>query len=273
MASTALRSDSASKARGDSRESHGLLRRIAHGLDLRRRGLSVLRDWQIHAEFFAPAYQRHNVARLQHLESLGLDLAHKNILEIGAGVGDHTLFYLYRNCRVLAVEGRAKLAKKLSERLGLEAKVIDIDREPEKLEQLGRFDFVHCYGVLYHLADPGRFLCSASRVGDCLLLETCVSFGDGAQLGRCAENRNVPSQALHGGGCRPTREWVFETLKLHYQYVYSTKTQPHHPEFPLDWKAPVSGGPPLARCVFVASHDPICNSTLVMELPQQQTPW
>jgi hypothetical protein len=272
MGSTAVKSNREERVI-KSGKSHVFIERVASSLDLHRSGVGVLRDWQIHAEFSAPAYQRHNVARLQHLDSLGLNLTRKKILELGAGIGDHTLFYLYRNCTVLAVEGRAKLAKKLSERLGVETKVIDFDREPQKLEQLGRFDFAHCYGLLYHLSDPGRFLCSVARAADCLLLETCVSFGDTVQLGGCAENSKVPSQALHGSGCRPTRTWVFEALKLHFKHVYATKTQPRHPEFPLNWNLSGSGDERLARCVFVASHHPIDNPSFVTELPSEQIPW
>jgi SAM-dependent methyltransferase len=261
-----------SKERPSTGNSLLFLRRIANSLSLWKRGLAVLRDWKIYAEFFAPHYQQHNVARLQHLDSLGLDVGRKNVLEVGAGVGDHSLFYLYRNCRVLAVEGRKSLAKSLSERLGIEVKVVDFDREPECLQQFGRFDLVHCYGLLYHLSDPARFLSSVSRVGDCLLLETCVSLGDELRVGECWEDNDVPSQALHNG-CRPTRAWVFETLKRHYEYVYSTKTQPHHPEFPVDWDEPPAGRPQLKRAVFVASHSPICNPNLIDELPRKQTRW
>ena len=264
---------SSSKEKVDPGNSLLFLRKIASSLTLRKRGLAVLRDWKIYAEFFAPAYQRHNVARLQHLDSLGLDVARKSVLEVGAGVGDHSLFYLYRNCRLLAVEGRSSLAKSLSERLGIEVKVVDIDHEPERLAQFGRFDLVHCYGLLYHLSDPARFLSSVSRVGDCLLLETCVSFGDDVDIGKCRENSDVPSQALHKNGCRPTRAWVFETLKRYYEYVYATKTQPHHPEFPIDWDQPSAGGPLLSRAVFIASHNPICNPNLIAELPRKQTRW
>jgi SAM-dependent methyltransferase len=250
-----------------------LFRKLTHGLDLRQRGLAVLRDWRIYTDFFSPSYQKHNVARLQHLESLGLDLARKSVLEVGAGIGDHSLFYLYRNCRVLAIEGRARLANKLSERLGIEVKVVDVDREPERLEALGRFDLVHCYGLLYHLSDPGRFLSKVARVGECLLLETCVSFAHGVGVGGCRENSDCPSQALSGVGCRPTREWIFQALKTCYEHVYATKTQPHHPEFPLDWAAPAGSAAALTRCVFVASHRQILNPNLLTELPCKQVPW
>ncbi len=271
MANAAVVPSSTQKA--DPGDSRVFLRKIASSFTLRRRGLAVLRDWKIYAEFSSPAYQRHNVARLQHLDSLGLDLARKSVLEVGAGVGDHSLFYLYRNCRVLPVEGRADLAKSLSERLGIDVKVVDVDREPEGLQEFGQFDLVHCYGLLYHLSNPARFLSSVSRVGDCLLLETCVSFGDEVRVGECRENSAVPSQALNQNGCRPTRTWVFETLKLYYKHVYATTTQPHHPEFPIDWDEPSAGGPQLKRAVFIASHSPIGNPNLVAELPRKQTRW
>ena len=242
-------------------------------LELFKQELAVLRDLKIYAEFFASGYQRHNICRLQHLESLGLDLKQKSVLELGAGIGDHSLFYLHRNCRLLAVEGRPNLAKKLSARLGIDVKIVDLDREPEKLDQFGEFDLVHCYGLLYHLSDPARFLSTVSRVGDCLLLETCVSFGGEPTLNKCREISSIPSQALHGEGCRPTREWIFHHLKLHYKYVYATRTQPRHPEFPTDWTRPVSDPLPLKRAVFVASHRPINNLNLVQELPEKQVPW
>src|SRR5438045_257276 len=69
---------------------------VKNRLGLLRNAFSVARRWSIYAEFLSPAYQSHNIARLQHLDSLGLDLSGKRVLEVGAGVGDHTLFYLYR---------------------------------------------------------------------------------------------------------------------------------------------------------------------------------
>ena len=51
-------------------------------------------------------YQRHNARRLEHLASLRLDLAGKRVLEVGAGIGDHTTFFLDRDCTVVATEPR-----------------------------------------------------------------------------------------------------------------------------------------------------------------------
>jgi Methyltransferase domain len=271
MTTMAVKRGGATKA--DDSGTVSLRKSLAGRLGSWKQQIAILRDRKIYLNFLSPDYQRHNISRLQHLESLGLDLVGKSVLEVGAGVGDHSLFYLYRNCRVLPVEGRASLARALSERLGIEVKIVDLDREPEKLEQFGHFDLVHCYGLLYHLSDPVRLLSAVSRVGDCLLLETCVSFGGDLSLNKCKERRSVPSQALHGEGCRPTREWIFDQLKRLYQYVYATRTQPRHHEFPIDWTGPAGESTLLNRAVFVASHNPICNPNLVTELPQKQPRW
>src|SRR5690242_1107048 len=75
---------------------------VRHQASLLWTGRRVAASWTLYAEFLSPAYQQHNVARLQHLDSLGLPVCGKRVLELGAGVGDHTIFYLHRNCKVLA---------------------------------------------------------------------------------------------------------------------------------------------------------------------------
>src|ERR1700689_2103588 len=56
--------------------------------------------------FHSPNYLRHNARRLEHLASLGLDLHGRSVLELGAGIGDHTTFFLDRDCSVVSVEPR-----------------------------------------------------------------------------------------------------------------------------------------------------------------------
>lgn len=40
--------------------------------------------------FHSIFYLRHNARRQEHLATLGLDLGNKSVLEVGAGIGDHT---------------------------------------------------------------------------------------------------------------------------------------------------------------------------------------
>jgi 16S rRNA A1518/A1519 N6-dimethyltransferase RsmA/KsgA/DIM1 with predicted DNA glycosylase/AP lyase activity len=60
-------------------------------------------------------YQRFNARRLEHLATLGLDLWDKTVLEVGAGVGDLTSFFLDRGCKVTSVEARAENIQRCAE--------------------------------------------------------------------------------------------------------------------------------------------------------------
>ena len=51
-------------------------------------------------------YLRMNARRLEHLASLGLPIAGREVLEVGAGIGDLTSFFLDRGCSVTAIEPR-----------------------------------------------------------------------------------------------------------------------------------------------------------------------
>jgi len=236
-------------------------------------GLAALRDWKIYVEFISPGYQQSNIARLQHLDSLELDLKCKRVLEVGAGIGDHTLFYLYRGCQVLPTDARPNLVRFISRRLGISAEQIDVERRPQQIENFGKFDILHCYGLLYHLSNPEGFLKSASRVADTLILETCVSPGSGSSVATIVEDSAIPSQAVHGCGSRPTRRWIFDTLGQYFDHVYSTTTQPRHDDFPKDWSVVPHELLTLRRAVFVASHNPLQSQKLTTNLPIKHEDW
>jgi hypothetical protein len=230
------------------------------------------------AVFHHPFYIRHNQRRLEHLSTLGLDLRDKSVLEPGAGIGDHTLFYLDRGCRVTAVEPRSENCAAFRENVGgswspqrdnhrlIEADVFAIEDMGET------FDIVHSYGLLYHLGDPGRAIAAmAARSRGLFLLETCVSMGRDIAINPVAEPADNPSQAADGQGCRPSRGWVLGELKRHMPHVYLPRTQPAHDEFPTDWTAaswPSTTG--LTRAIFVASRKPLDNPALTTDLIDRQ---
>ena len=233
------------------------------------------------AAFRNPHYQRHNARRQEHLATLGLDLANRTVLEVGAGVGDHTTFFLDRDCRVTSAEPRhenvelfaATLQKHL--RLGYakaaNCTLVEADVESIGAKVGGTFDVVYCYGLLYHVEDPGAVLATlAGHCGDLLLLETRVSSGANEAIHPMLEDKALPSNTVHGKGCQPTRPWIFSTLKKLFAHVYVPRTQPAHEEFPLDWTVdyPVEQ---LTRAVFVASRRPLANPLLLDHLPARQT--
>jgi len=230
--------------------------------------------------FHSLHYLRHNARRQEHLASLGLALEGRRVLEVGAGIGDHTTFFLDRGCTVLSVEPRLEncnlFAAAMQERFRLgygkttQCRLIRGDIAYMDASFEDKFEIVYCYGLLYHLADPDVALAAlARRCTDLLLLETCVSFGDEEAVNPVGEQQGDPSQAFHGTGCRPTRPWLFNRLKALFPHVYAPLTQPAHEEFPLDWTASPPKG--LTRAVFIAARRPLDNPLLLDRLPDRQT--
>lgn len=223
------------------------------------------------SKFHSNHYLRHNSRRLEHLASMRIPVGSMSVLEVGAGIGDHSNYYTDRNCQVTITEARTENLNHLRQRYP-EQKVQLLDLESPAMDESLKFDIVHCYGLLYHMSNPAEVLDFLSKhCKGLLLLETCVSFGDEKELNLIAEPQKDPTQAFSGTGCRPTRSWIFEKLKESFEYVYIPMTQPNHEEFPLDWSSPTQHKPSLSRAVFVASRKEISNDLLVPELIAKQT--
>jgi len=232
------------------------------------------------AVFHNTRYMRHNQRRQEHLAALGLELSNQTVLELGAGIGDHTSFFLDRNCRVLTSDARPEnvslLREKFSAQANVEVRTIDLDQPIIScVADHEIFDIVYCYGLLYHLGQPEealRFM--AAHCSGMLLLELCVSFGDNLAVNLVAEDQRNPSQAWTGSGCRPTRPWVISQLESLFEYVYVPRSQPRHQEFPSDWSPSAAAAwtpGRLSRAVFVASRRPLNSSMLLSKLPVTQT--
>ncbi|NER99465.1 MAG: class I SAM-dependent methyltransferase [Symploca sp. SIO1B1] len=219
--------------------------------------------------FHSYHYQRHNQRRQEHLASLGLDLAGVTVLEVGAGIGDHTSFFLDRGCQVVSTEARQENLEILRSRYpNLKVRHLDLDDPDPQFNEV--FDIVYCYGLLYHLKQPTEAIEFMSRCcRQMLLLETCVSFGEGESINPCGELAASPSQAISGQGCRPTRRWVYNRLREQFDFVYMPITQPNHEEFPVDWFLPPSTKV-LTRSIYIASREALDNQLLVEDIPMKQ---
>jgi len=200
-----------------------------------------------------------------------LPIAGKTVLEVGAGPGDHTSFFLDRECAVTCTEAREDLLDIIQARYGnIASHVWNLESPPPS--GIPKHQIVYAYGILYHTSDPGIVLKHLSSLcNEFLLLETCVSYGDDESINITNEIIDDPTQAVGGIGCRPTRPWVFKSLQNLFPYVYLTKTQPWHEEFPIHWG---DNNPDhkieLKRAIFIGARAPLNNNQLSLHLLDRQ---
>src|SRR6266536_3069634 len=89
----------------------------------------------------------------EHLASLGIPVAGSSVLEVGAGIGDHSHYFLDRGCRTTITEARQENLRLLRQRYP-SADVRRLDLEDPVTLPGAPFDVVYCYGTLYHLSRP-----------------------------------------------------------------------------------------------------------------------
>jgi len=238
--------------------------------DLVRR-TGIKHDNSLLGNFHSHNYLRHNARRLEHLASLHLPVAGLSVLEVGAGIGDHSEYYIDRGCKITITDARPQNIRYLRTRYpNCDVQLLDMEH-PTALAK-SPFAIVHCYGLLYHLANPEQALeFVASQTGKMLFLETCVSFGRDEAINLVEENRFNPTQAQSGTGCRPTRPWLFKKLQSLFEFVYVPKTQPNYEDFPLDWTAPEKHRADLQRAIFIGSREELKNGALASSLIDLQT--
>lgn len=209
--------------------------------------------------FDRPDVQAFDAARLAHLDSLGLELSGKTVLDAGAGVGHLAQHLAKSGARVTCVEGRSRNVERMRELYPqLEARVLDVDRAD--LTELGSFDITLCYGLLYHLENPVRALRGLAAITRELLLIETIVLDHHLPLLLLDEETGTSSQALAGIGCRPTPSFVALALReAGMPHVYAPTALPDHPFYRYRWRDDLTWTREgqLLRAVFVASHRPL----------------
>ena len=204
--------------------------------------------------FWTEAQLDLNARRLEHLASLGLDLSRKSVLEVGGGIGDLTMYFLDRQCRVLLTDGRAENVRFAAQdelfrgqkRLKTEVLNLDSPGKPRK----GEYAIAFCYGVLHLTAYPERALkFLAASCTEILLLECEIVPGDASSLHTTTQPTEAPLGPVGPRSSRPTSAWVREQLAARFRFVYAPVKPPEHEHFRTR-----STCVSPAREVFIGAH-------------------
>lgn len=213
-----------------------------------------------HVAFYNTESNVFNKARLDHLNSLQLPFLNKKVTEYGAGIGLLTPNFISQNCNVTVIEARDSNIEALKK--NLEGVTIEqFNLEEENWDSLPKSDIGFAYGLLYHLSNPKRFIENiAMKSTEFVVLETVVYLdGSDDAFNFVKEDSKAIIQSFSGGACRPTRQFVWKTFKENFPYVYVPRTQPNHPDFPLQFKEQHHN---TIRFIIIGSKMPLINDLL-----------
>ncbi|MEN2992889.1 MAG: class I SAM-dependent methyltransferase [Bacteroidia bacterium] len=196
---------------------------------------SPLRLVSSHLPFDAPEAISLNKARMEMLDSLLKTLSTyvelKSALDVGAGVGYFSRFLKDRGFEVVGVEGREENVQE-AQRRHPDIQFLCRNVEDPSLPDLGTFDLVLAFGILYHLENPFAAVRNIVKMTKhVLLIESAVIGWECPGLLLFKEGRDV-DQGLTYVALFPSESCLI--TMLHYAgmpFIYRLKRMPDHADF------------------------------------------
>jgi FkbM family methyltransferase len=226
-------------------------------IDRRKRGGKPVSTAPI---FDQPHYESLNLARVEAAREVLLDLKVQLHLEtaidVGCGLGHFSEFLRSIGFRVTAVDGRNQNVDEGSRRHP-DIVFHTLDAESPALLDLGKFDLVFCFGLLYHLENPFRVLRNLHALTSKLLLvESMIRPGSKPQMDLVDEG-TTEDQALLHIAFYPTEACLVKLMYgAGFPNVYRGARMPGHPHFQDSPSAP------RLRTMLAASHTSLQTSLL-----------
>jgi FkbM family methyltransferase len=220
--------------------------------------------------FDQPHYEALNVSRAGAAQEVLLNLKDQlhleTALDVGCGLGHFSESLRSIGFRVTAVDGRRQNVEEASRRHpDIEFHTLDVE-SPAFLD-LGKFDLVFCFGLLYHLENPFRVLRNLHALTSKLLLaESMVYPGSKPQMDLVDEG-GTEDQGLLQIAFYPTEACLVKLMYgAGFTNVYRSARMPDHPHFQDSPSAP------RQRTLLAASHTPI-QSSLLVPLEEPKNPF
>jgi SAM-dependent methyltransferase len=185
--------------------------------------------------FDQPLQSEYRIVRIKFLERLVASwqsaLGVRTALDIGCGVGYFSATLKDLGLQVTAADGRAEnVAEARRRHPGVDFRIADA--EDESLSSLGSFDFVLCFGLLYHLENPLRAMRNLRAVTSKVLLIESMCIPEERPFFVLMDEGEVEDQSLRAVSCYPTEGAIIKmSYRAGFPHVYGFREFPDHEEF------------------------------------------
>ena len=190
-------------------------------------------------------------------------------LDAGCGVGFFSKTLEECGLSVCGFDGRAENVAEARNRFpGIPFECADIE-DPAILE-LGRFDFVLCFGLLYHLENPLLAIRHLRALAEKILFVESMCFPEERPSMLLREEPREDDQSLSDIACYPSESFLVKMLyRTGFNAVYRVIPLPDHDDFQD------TAGHARRRTVLLASTIPVdvAGFRLCLEPRENQDPW
>jgi SAM-dependent methyltransferase len=186
-------------------------------------------------EFDCPSAKEFAIARQNFAKPLLQDLRSKvqlsSAVDVGCGVGYFSKFLHDLGFQVTGIDGREENVQECKRRYP-EIKFLTSDAEDLPTEQIGTFDFVLCFGLLYHLENPFRAIRGLHSITKQVLLVESMCAPGGAPTMELLDEYRGGNQGLDFVAFYPTESCLVKMLyRAGFPFVYGFEALPAHEEF------------------------------------------
>lgn len=151
----------------------------------------------------------------------------ESAIDVGCGVGDFSKFLSDLGLRVLAVDGRESNVAEAKSRYP-HIEFLATDAESIHSEEMGKFDLVLCFGLLYHLENPFRVVRHLRNLTSQILLVETACVPDSAPSMMLLDEGVAEDQGLNYVAFYPSQSCVIKMLyRAGFPFVYRFKRLPH----------------------------------------------
>lgn len=165
------------------------------------------------------------------LPPLQQELNLQTALDAGCGVGFFSALLADLGFQVTAFDGRAENVADARRRYpSLQFEQADI--EDPRLVDLGRFDLVFCFGLLYHLENPFRAVRSLHALASGALVVESMTIPDARPVLEFREEGPSEDQGLRHLALYPSESCLVKIFyRAGFSSVYGFAELPEHPDF------------------------------------------